>query len=116
LFTTLARGILERNLRDTTLTRLLLFSSLESHDLTERFYRTYMAEFYELLAGYIRQRICEGKFRRVNPLLAARGFVGMVFYHILVQELFGGSRFKKFQIPKVAETITTIWLEGMTLK
>jgi AcrR family transcriptional regulator len=112
-FARIARGILERHLNDTTLTRLLLFSSLESHELTERFYRTYLAEFYDLLAGYIRRRIREKKFRRVDPLLAARGFIGMVFYHILVQELFGGARFTKFQIPKVADTITSVWLEGM---
>jgi hypothetical protein len=99
---------------DTTLTRLLLFSALESHELTDRFYRIYMADFYKKLAGYIRQRIREGKFRRVHPLLAARGFIGMVFYHLLVQELFGAARYEKFRIAKVADEITSVWLEGMS--
>jgi len=116
LFTQMAATILENNMRDTTLTRLLLFSSLESHELTDRFYRTYMADFYKTLAGYIRRRIREGKFRRAHPLLAARGFIGMVFYHLLVQELFGVGRYEKFRIAKVADEITAIWLEGMKVK
>jgi len=62
------------------------------------------------------RRIREGRFRRVHPLLAARGFIGMVFYHLLVQELFGGKRYEKFHTEKVAKEITAIWLEGMTLK
>jgi AcrR family transcriptional regulator len=114
LFTQMAATILERNMADTTLTRLLLFSALESHELTDRFYRIYMADFYKKLAGYIRQRIREGKFRRVHPLLAARGFIGMVFYHLLVQELFGAARYEKFRIAKVADEITSVWLEGMS--
>ncbi len=116
LFSQMAAAILERNMQDMTLTRLLLFSALESHELTDQFYRTYMADFYKKLAGYIRRRIREGRFRRVHPLLAARGFIGMVFYHLLVQELFGGKRYEKFHTEKVAKEITAIWLEGMTLK
>lgn len=116
LFSRMAATILERNMADTTLTRLLLFSALESHELTDQFYRTYMADFYKKLAGYIRRQIREKKFRRVNPLLAARGFIGMVFYHLLVQELFGGKRYEKFRTEKVANEITSVWLEGMTLK
>jgi AcrR family transcriptional regulator len=116
LFTAMARGILERVTADITLTRLLLFSALESHELTDKFYRTYLADFYKTLAADIRRRIRKGKFRKVNPLLAARGFIGMVFYHLLVQELFGGNRYEKFQIPKVAEELTSVWLEGMLPK
>jgi len=113
VFTAIAHGMLEFHTQDMTLTRLLLFSSLESHELTDRFYRTYMADFYKTLAGYIRQRIREGKFRRMQPLLAARGFIGMVFNHLLVQELFGGKHHQKYNNRFVAKSLTTIWMEGM---
>lgn len=113
MFTAIATGILERHMQDTTLTRLLLFSTLEAHDLSDRFYRSYASGFYETLAAHVRRRIREGKFRRLDPLLTARAFIGMVFYHLLVQELFGASRYQEFSIPKVAKTLTTLWLEGM---
>ena len=73
-----AEEILERRAKDQTLSRLLLYSALENHRLSERVFRTYIAGRYELLAAHIRKRIKSGEFREVDPLLAARGFLGMV--------------------------------------
>jgi AcrR family transcriptional regulator len=113
VFTAIAREFLVRNARDTELTRLLWFTALESHTLSRRFFRTYVAVYYEALAGYIRRRMEEGAFRSVDPLLSARGFLGMVVYHFLVQELFGGEKYQKFDPGMVAETLAGIWLNGM---
>jgi len=49
----------------------------------------------------------------VNPLLAARGFLGMLIYHIWIQELFGGKRYHKLDPRQVSKTLTEIWMEGM---
>jgi len=116
VFAAIARQILERQAKDTTMSRLLLFSGLENHRLSQRFFRTYVAEYYEILAGHIRQRIREGEFRDVDPLLAARGFLGMVVYHSWVQELFGGKRFQKFENQQVSRTLADIWLAGMLVR
>ena len=113
VFGAIAEDILRRNTEDFTLSRLLLFTALENHELSDRFFRTYVAEYFELLARHIRKRIRAGYFRRVHPLLAARGFLGMVAYHLLIQELFGGKRYQKFNPRKVSETLTDIWLQGM---
>ena len=113
MFAALATGILERNTRDTTLTRLLLFSGLDEHELSERFFQMYVAQYFETLASYIRKRIRDGGFRNVDPLLAARSFVGMIFNYFLTQELFGARRFHKFDIAEVSNTLTDIWLGGM---
>ena len=112
-FVAVALGFLERNTADTSLMRLLFFSGLEEHKLSERFFETYASEFYEMLASYVRRRIKAGVFRPVDPLLAARSFLGMIVYHLQVQELFGGKRYQDFDIQKVAATVTDIWLEGM---
>jgi AcrR family transcriptional regulator len=111
--TGLAHGILERNRQDATLMRLVLFSGLEAHELSSRFFKTYIAGYYEELAKYVRQRIKAGEFRDVDPLLAARSFLGMVNHYLMVQELFGGKRYHKYDNQLVAETLTAIWLEGM---
>lgn len=113
LFAAIAEDILRRNTEDSALPRLLLFSALENHRLSHRFFRTYVAGYYEALAARIRERIREGKFRRVDPLLAARGFLGMVVYHYLIQELFGGKRYQKFDPKAVSNTLAGIWLQGM---
>src|SRR5215467_12967958 len=113
IFAAIAREFLTRTARDTELTRLLWFTALESHTLSRRFFRTYVAVYYEALADYIRKRAAEGAFRDVDPLLSARGFLGMVVYHFLVQEFFGGSKFQKFDPATVASTMAGIWLDGM---
>ncbi len=116
IFAGIAEDILRRNWSDTSVTRLLLFCALEEHDLSQRFFRTYIADRFDTLADYIRRRIAEGKFRHVDPLVAARGFLGMVVYHFLVQELFGGARYQKFQLRQVAEEFADLWLRGMEVR
>ena len=74
---------------DSTLLRLLLFSALEGHELSEMFFGKHHKVFYDYLAAYIRTRIAEGAFRPVDPLLAARAFIGMVVHHRLLHEIFG---------------------------
>jgi AcrR family transcriptional regulator len=110
LFVSVAEDILQR---DTAMTRLLFFSALESHELAERFFETYIAKYYEVLARHIEKGIEAGEFRKVDALLAARGFLGMVIYHFQIQELFGGKRYHKYDHTQVAEFLTDIWLTGV---
>jgi AcrR family transcriptional regulator len=113
VLSTVAAEILERRAKDQTLSRLLLYTALENHRLSHRFFRIYVAECYEVLAEYVEKRIAEGRFRPMDPLLAARSFLGMVIYHSWVQELFGGKRYQDFTVQQVSDTVARLWLEGM---
>jgi AcrR family transcriptional regulator len=84
----LIAGFRIRRGTDPSLLRLLLFSALEGHELSEMFFKNQHRIFYDYLAGYIERRIEDGAFRRVDPLLAARAFVGMIVYHRLLHEIF----------------------------
>lgn len=99
--------------RDTTLTRLLLFTALEKHELSDRFYRTHVARYFELLSEFVRRHIERGYFRPVDPLLAARSFIGMLFHHFHVQELYGGKSYQQFDNTEVARTLVDVWLHGV---
>ena len=116
IFAAIAEEMLRRRACDSSLTRLLLYSALENHRLSDRFFRTHVAEYFEILAKYISQRIRQGAFRPVDPLLAARGYLGMVVYHSLVQEVFGWKRFQDFDVKQVSEALTDIWLEGVAVR
>lgn len=74
---------------DSTFLRLLLFSALEGHELSEMFFGKHHKVFYDHLAAYIRTRIEDGAFRPIDPLLAARAFIGIVVHHRLLHEIFG---------------------------
>lgn len=109
----IAFQVLERRAKDQTLSRLLLFSALEKHELSQRFFQNYVADYFEVLAQFVRKGIATRRFRRVDPLLAARSFLGMVIYHSWIQELYGGKHFQDFDPQVVCRTVAGIWLQGM---
>lgn len=88
LFTLLASYRIKKG-ADPTLLRLLLFSALESHEMSTMFFRQQYRVFHDLLASYIRRRIDDGAFRPVDPLLAARAFFGIIVHHRLLHDIIG---------------------------
>jgi AcrR family transcriptional regulator len=113
IFSSIAEQMLSRTRTDENITRLLLFTALERHELSQEFFQSFLAQQYELLAGYIRRRVAEGAFRDIDPALAARGFLGMVIYHYLIQELFGGKRHGSYDPAVAGRTMAELWLRGV---
>ena len=112
LFAGIAEVILRRNFADSRLYRLLLYSALENHELSHRFFTTYISSYYQAVAAHIRSRIKDGRFRKTDPLLAARLFIGMALHYFLVEELFKGGH-QEFDLKKVSRTAAQVWLDGM---
>ncbi len=97
---------------DQNLMRLILFSALESHELSDMFFQKHIRHFYDVLASYIEQRIEDGAFQPVHPLVAARAFMGMLIYHRLLTVLF---RAPLTQEPKdIVHTFVTVFMDGLT--
>jgi TetR/AcrR family transcriptional regulator len=112
-FVGIADDFLRRREQDDRLGRLLLFSALENHGLSHRFFQTHIAQLYERIGEYIQERIDAGAFRQVDPVLAARAFLGMLVYHFMIQELFGARNHLKKSRREVAEELVDIWLHGV---
>jgi AcrR family transcriptional regulator len=117
LFAGLAEDILRMVEHDHNLLRLLLAPGLEDGDpsrsIIARFYRQHLMQSYGTLAKYIRRRIREGAYRRVDPWLASRAFFSLVAYHVIIQEFFGGKHTHSFSRKRVAKTVSLLWLEGI---
>lgn len=110
----IAENLLDRTTEDADLTRLLIFSALRNSGLSERFFRTYMAGIYEAIASFIRDGIRKGRFRKVDPVIAARGFMGMISSQILLEELLGAPR--NTSAPRaLGRQLADLWLNGMSL-
>jgi AcrR family transcriptional regulator len=88
LFTLLASYRIRKG-ADPTMLRLLLFSALEGHELSDMFFQRQYRAFHDLLAKYISRRVTDGGFRPVDPLLAARAFFGIIVHHRLLHDIFG---------------------------
>ena len=110
VFAHIARTIV-RKAPDIHLMRLLLFSALEEHELSHMFFQNHVRVFYDFLAGYIERRIRDGAFRPLDPLLAARAFMGMLIYHRLLSQLFHMPVPQKPQ--EIEETFVSVFLDGL---
>jgi AcrR family transcriptional regulator len=104
---------LTRTEQDPSLMRLLLYSALEGHELSHFFFESKVRHLHEFLSNYIEQRVTDGVFRPVNPLLAARGFVGMVVHYLLIHEIFGVKRSVGILPEEVVETFVTLFVTGI---
>jgi AcrR family transcriptional regulator len=110
--TALGELILRRYQDDPELSRLLLFSSLENHELSDLFFERVYEGFYKLVTGYIRRRGREGAFRKVNAEIAARSVLGMITYHGHMALLFPG-RFTLENVERLAAQTAQIFLDGI---
>jgi AcrR family transcriptional regulator len=113
VFRALGLESLTRTEQDPSLMRLLLFSALEGHDLSHLFFESKVRRLHEFLSSYIKGRIADGAFQPVDPLLAARGFVGMIAHHLLIHEIFGMKRPAGVLPEHVVDTFVTLFLNGI---
>ncbi len=116
VFRAVGLHFLEETQRDPTLMRLLLFSALEGHELSEMFFRSRVRRLHEFLADYIRSGTAAGRFRPLDPLLAARAFLGMVSHNLLIHELFGVKREPGQGVNEVVEAFVVLFLRGLRVE
>jgi AcrR family transcriptional regulator len=113
VFTAIASRMINKCGKDPSFIRLLHFSALEGHELSDMFFETYVEYVNMLLCDYIEIRIGDGAFKKVHPLYASQAFIGMVINHIIVQELFGEKKRNSTDQERIVETFVQIFLEGL---
>lgn len=116
VFERLAFHTLEFHERDDSAMRLLLYSALEGHELADMIFRNHISKTQRQLADYVRKRIAEGAFRRVDPMIAVCGFMGMIINHVMRQKFFerGGGSTSNLSNRQAAEKFTDLFLASMT--
>jgi len=111
-FTTLAGLLMDRYASQPGYIRLLLFLALEGDELSQLYYRRQILAVHRLVADYLRKRVEEGAFRRVDPALAARAFLAMIVHHTMLG-LFFRDRFVKGSRAQVIQGLVGIFLQGV---
>jgi AcrR family transcriptional regulator len=116
LFESVAFHLLEFHEHDDTAMRLLLYSALEGHELAEMIFRNHISKAQRQLADYVKRRISEGAFRRVDPGSAVRGFLGMIINHIMHKKFFRyeGNEALNITNRQAAERMSELFLASMT--
>ena len=112
-FMAIALFLLQTHQKDPTFMKLLMFSALEGHKLSDIFIKTRGLETLDYLAGYIAKLVKDGTFKKMDTRLAARAFLGMIVHYSMMQEIYGMKKFLKIPPQKTADTFVEIFFEGM---
>jgi AcrR family transcriptional regulator len=89
VFEQIAKHILDQHDQDDSFMRLICYSALEGHELAEMFHRRQLTYYYQYLAAYIKQRVADRAFKRIDAMTVVRAFVGMVLYHAQMNRFYG---------------------------
>lgn len=92
VFYNIALDAMNKHHRDVAFMRLLFYSALEDHKLAEQFFHEFIERVYEFIGGYIKSRQKDGAFRKLNPRIAVRAFIGMMIHHSLNNILWDKNR------------------------
>lgn len=82
-------------------------------EATALLYREGILPANQRLAGLIRRGIAGGEFRKVDPVIAARAFVGMFQIFAVSQALLGGQRIFPISDARIVRTVTEIFFHGL---
>jgi hypothetical protein len=95
--------------------RMLFYSALEEHELAERFFGEFITEIYDFLGKYIKRRQDAGVFRKIDPRIIVRSFLGMLIHHSLNNILWDKNR-KILDISneEAAKNFAEILLKGIS--
>jgi len=114
VFASLARFVLEKTDQDPTLMRLLYFSALEGHELSDIFYSSHEIRRVMKLVEYIKLRTADGAFRNLDSVLVARAFIGMLYTYVTAKHLFNAEKyFPKATTDLVVDNFLKIFLDGL---
>ena len=107
---------LKHHQQDEQFIRLLFYSALEGHELSQMFFERFVAQIYDLFGAYIEQRQKDGAFRAdMPPRVFVRAFVGMLIHHSLNKILWDKEqRLLKISDEEAAHAFTESLLRGLT--
>ena len=111
-FTTLANLIADHQTANPNYLRLILFSALEKHELSELCFERHATVIHQIVTAFIKSRIAAGVFRRVDAPLAARSFMGMVMHYVIFDQHFGFKLVRASRKRAVAAMVD-IFLQGL---
>lgn len=112
LFRFAARNILAHYKRDADFLALRLYSSLEGHELAQKYRELQICPLFRFLREYIKKRQRERAFHRCNPDIAVQAFLGSVYNHAVCLH-FSEVDFIKLTEEETAKEFTEVFLRGM---
>lgn len=110
---TIVGNFLKQQSLDNSFMRMLLFSALEGHELSRKFVNGPLQEFFDFLGGYLDQRMEEGALKVIGGQVAARLLIGMVFYFMLLREVYQDPKSQSIDLDDLATRVVDLYYNGI---
>ena len=92
---------------------MMAAEALHHPEWAELCFQRIALELNRRIAEVFEQAMLVGECRKVDPMLAARAFIGMFLTMALTQEHLGGKKYTPFSERKVIDSLTDIFLHGL---
>jgi TetR/AcrR family transcriptional regulator len=112
LFLFAASNILAHYRRDADFLSLKLYSSLEGHELSQKYREMQICPLFRFLRNYVVTRQREGAFNECDPDIAVQAFLGSVYNHAVCLH-FSEVDFIKLTEDQTAREFTAFFLRSM---
>lgn len=112
LFREVISSVLEFHRQNPDFQRLMLYSSLEGHNLAQTFRERLVFPLHEVLENYIRTRQQEGAFCDIDPRTAIFAMLAMPLHHALVSHV-TGCPVVQLNDEDAAENFTRVVVNGL---
>ncbi len=110
----LVRAVLDNYERDPDFERLMLYASLEGHELAAAGQQLFGLPAFTFLKEYVESRQKAGVFRRGDAGLIVFGLIALPVYFAMAQRLLGSTS-TKVADRTLADTFTQLILDGIRL-
>jgi AcrR family transcriptional regulator len=114
LLTTLFRRLIAQHDHDHDFLRLMLYSALEEHALTQMFYAEHVEPLQQFLLAYVTERQRAGVFRSCDAPAVVRAILALPTHHVLVTRVVRSSAWSIADEAAVA-TFTDLVLHGLRM-
>jgi len=111
-----AQHIFSTYLGHSELSRLLLYSSLEKHSMSGRVFDMVRAPYIKVLGDTLARLMKKRKIRKVNTVITARCFVGMVMDCTMGQNLWNRMQSRQFKPEVVMKNNIPIFARGLMIQ
>jgi AcrR family transcriptional regulator len=99
--------------KDDSFMRLLLFSGLENHRLAKDFYNIRISKIVQQVCKYFEEEIHKGTIRNINPSVAVKIFMGIVYNYLLAKCIFGLKKHANVSEDEFVKIMVDIFLNGI---
>lgn len=100
---------------DTRHIRLLMFSALEGHELSDMWHERALGLLLDHLGRVVESRMEAGEFRRMHPMLAAEALLGPVAHASLLTKILG-CKLPGVTKEAVVKEFVEIYLNGIRVR